>query len=392
MNVFDKTYYDLVGRGLDMLGVSYQEYVDSLFRDKYNTPATTGFNWDPQIQMDFTYEQIEAELGIYTMATYVDVDSPAAYKHGTGFQTSTGKIPRMKHGFAMNEKEMREQAVLLQRFGQISDSMRSVILNNLFDSTDKLIGGNYHSLAFQRNQIVSNGKFEILDTNNPYGIKNISFGFGVKAAHQTTVSKKWFTVSQGVYTANTEADPIADLRKVYKDATVKEFAPLGHIEMDKVLYDEFINHPNVRKYCALVSNPLLADKTDAGLISVGNLIPDAQVHAIIVAKVGCPISVIDSWSAVEKWDAEKREVSVVKMRSFNPDHVAFVPDGALGTIKAVEPIVVPDPAQRVAYYDGGRTVLKQRFNGETNTQYIESELTALCVPSAARWIYIVTVI
>ena len=386
------TDYDLVKLGLQQLGVSYQEYVDSVFVEKYNNPTTPGFAWDPELQVDFTYEQMETELGIYTMATYVDLDSPAAYKHGTGFKLSKGSMPRMKHGFAMNEKDLREQAVLLKRFNMFSDSMKRVILRNLFDSTDKLIGGNHHSLAYQRHQIVSNGKFQILDTNNPGGIQNIDFNFAVKDDNKTTVTEKWFTVSNGTWTANTSADPLKDLKDMYVRATNKDFAPVGHIEMDKTLYDEFIYHPEVRKQCALISNPLVGDKTAATLLSIGNLLPDEQVRRMIEAKVGCPIVVVDAWSAIEKWDSTSREVAVTKMRSFNNKVCVFVPDGNLGTIKAVETIVVPDPAQRGAYFDGGRTVLKQRFNGETNTQYIESELSALCVPSTSRWWYYLTVI
>lgn len=40
----DAEYYDLVGRSLS--GVSYQEFVDTSFADKYNAPNTDGFTWD----------------------------------------------------------------------------------------------------------------------------------------------------------------------------------------------------------------------------------------------------------------------------------------------------------------------------------------------------------
>ena len=62
----DANYYDLVGRALG--GMTYQSFVDS-FNEIYNVPQTDGFVWDDEIQMDFTYHQLEAELAIYPMAT-----------------------------------------------------------------------------------------------------------------------------------------------------------------------------------------------------------------------------------------------------------------------------------------------------------------------------------
>ena len=108
-DIRDAAYYDLVGRSL--AGVSYQEFVDTIFADKYNTPDTSGFVWDEEIQMDFTYHQLQAELGIYAMATYVDLDSPAPLRGVEGPEITTGKIPRFKHGFKLNEKIFRIQVV-----------------------------------------------------------------------------------------------------------------------------------------------------------------------------------------------------------------------------------------------------------------------------------------
>lgn len=55
-----------------------------------------------KIQLDFTYHQLQVELGIYAMATYVDIDSPAPLRSLQGVEINTGKIPRFKHGFKLN--------------------------------------------------------------------------------------------------------------------------------------------------------------------------------------------------------------------------------------------------------------------------------------------------
>ena len=79
------------------------------------------------------------------------------------------------------------------------------------------------------------------------------------------------------------------------------------------------------------------------------------------------------------------------VENFDVHNIAYVPNGTLGTIKAVEPIAVADPGARLALFDGGRTLIKQTYNSDTNTQYIQSECTALVVPNVRRYMYIATV-
>ena len=95
------SFYDIMAHGLGEYS-SYQEFVSDLMATKYNAPQTEGFQWDPNIQLDFSYEQLEAELGIYAMATFVDLDSPGGTHAPSGATISTGKIPRFKHGFKMD--------------------------------------------------------------------------------------------------------------------------------------------------------------------------------------------------------------------------------------------------------------------------------------------------
>ena len=80
MEIRDRQFYDLIARGLESNGISYQEYVDELFAEKYNAPDTPGFDWEPDMQDDFEFKQISATARVYTMATYVDFDSPGPVK------------------------------------------------------------------------------------------------------------------------------------------------------------------------------------------------------------------------------------------------------------------------------------------------------------------------
>lgn len=385
----DASYYDLVAHGLG--SSPFQEFVNK-FELKYNEPQTDGFTWDSEIQIDFTYQQLQAELGIATLPTYVDIDSPAPYKHQEGFIVGTNKIPRFKHGFAMNEKIIREQMLMVKRFGQsaITDATKNSLLSLLFDSVDKLLNGNQNALTYQRMQVVSTGQYAITADNNPQGINGLTFDFGIPTANKKTLTGTalWWTNATHI-TANegSTSDPIKDLkdRRIMAD---KSGVPMGHFEMAINLFDDLLMHSKVLKRVGLSLNPA---STEAEAVLVGQNMTDDAVKAAIERLIGAKIVVRDSVAVVEKYNKVTHKMDKVKLDSFSPLNVAYVPNGILGTIKAVEPIVIPDPAARVAYYDGGRTVLKQTFNTSTNTQYIESECTALVVPNASQYMFIDTV-
>lgn len=388
MIVRDANFYDLVARGLD--GATYQEFVDTVFSDKYNAPQTQGFRWDDNIQVDFEYKQLQTELGIYAMATYVDLDSPAPYRSTQGFIVETGSVPRFKSGYALNEKMIREQMILLDDFnGKMTDRMQSALKRELFNSTDQLIGGNYNTLTYQRHQAVSTGQFSILDANNPQGIKNISFDFKIPDKNKRTLTGQncWWT-DDAMSVEGTTSNPINDLIERVKYAK-DHFIPAGHFEVDKNLWDAFCQHSKVLTSVGYLYSPLVT--TDAAALQVGSNLTEDELKARIEKRIQKPIVVIDSISAVERYNKNTRKVEKEQIRSFDGSNFVLVPDGELGTIKAVRPIVVDDPAARIAFYDGGRTVLMQTFDAKRKIQYIESELTALTVPNKAQYMLYLTV-
>ena len=56
-------YYDLMSFGLGEL--SFQQFIDG-FNEKYNTLNVDGYQWDNEIQWDYTYEQLIAASNIAT--------------------------------------------------------------------------------------------------------------------------------------------------------------------------------------------------------------------------------------------------------------------------------------------------------------------------------------
>lgn len=381
----NQTYYDLLGaNGIGMTNERFQTFINK-FQEKYNVLNTDGFDWDDEIQIDFTYEQLQAELGIATLPTFVDIDAGAPYKMQDKFVIGSNKIPRFKHGFAMNEKIIREQMIMAKRLGSVTPDVRNTLLKLLFDSVDKLIVGNHNELTYQRNQIVSTGKFDITAENNPQGIKGLSFTFGTNTSSLSGTSRWWTNAEHSVANQGSASDPLNDMKKIRKTAT-SVGVPLGHFEISKVLFDDLATHTKVLSRVGYALYPNADGETNA-ITYAQNLTEDA-LKAAMERIVGAPIKVIDARAVVEKFESGKIVKSAID--SFDSKSFAYVPDGMLGTIKAVEPIAVADPAARIAYFDGGRTIIKNVFNTDTNTQYVYSECTALVVPSVARYMYSVT--
>lgn len=377
----DANYYDLVGRALG--GLTYQSFVDS-FNEIYNVPQTDGFVWDDEIQMDFTYHQLEAELGIYTMASYVDLDSDAPLRAVQGAEIATGKIPRMKHGFVLNEKIIREQMIFASK-GAFDSASETALMKLLFNSTDKLIGGNYNRLSMQRHQAVSTGKLTINSTNNAGGLSRLVLDFSIPTANVTTktINNRWWTDTTYT-TQGSTSDPLADMVALV-EAAEDGHAPAGHLEIAKTLWRRLKGHTVFLTSMGSVYNPEAA--SDAVALTYGKRLTNDELLNLLERKLGVPVTIVDHKGVVEVFNKTTKLIDFNEVDSFDADTVVYVPNGEIGTIKSVQPIVIPDPAARVAYFDEGRTTLTQTFDAKKKIQYIESELTALCVPNKRKYMF-----
>ena len=115
-----------------------------------------GFLLIPDIPINPTYSQIEAAFNVYSMATYVDIDSDGATKSTDGLELKQGGLPTFKHEIPVSRKIMREQMALAERMGNVDSQMTETVMDLLFNSVDKLLGGNYNTMKYQRHQIISN--------------------------------------------------------------------------------------------------------------------------------------------------------------------------------------------------------------------------------------------
>ena len=179
MNGTGLNYHDL----LQAAGVnqgSFQAFIDGYFANKYNTAMWDGFEFDVAPMLDYTYQQFQAELKVNVMATYVHPDSPAKMKSTEGFSQVSGTIPTLKSALVRDSKEQRELMKMQMASG---DTTVNLAISQLYRTVDQLLGEHTNSISYQRNQMVSRGKLELLDTNNPGGIKNVTFSAQIPNAN-----------------------------------------------------------------------------------------------------------------------------------------------------------------------------------------------------------------
>jgi len=253
----------------------------------------------------------------------------------------------------------------------------------LFDNTNDLLEGIHNSLSYQRHQMVSAGKFELTASNNPDGIKAVTFSANIPAENQKTLTgtSRWFTDNAGtVGTASKPIDDLRDMQDKMEDKGVMNY----HWEVDKRTLKSCLNHPSIKSAIGSYIFPNSGQTDITGSVSVLGI--DRQIQAL-EAILGCPIKQIDKIVAVDKFDKTVGKVVKSQIRAFNANVWALVPDGALGNIQSVRPIPVGVENARVALSDGGRTFLCQWFDPKVRMQYIEAEHTSLVVPDKPQYMF-----
>lgn len=398
MEARNSEFYDLVGKGLEGLGYGgqkpFEAYVQDMFAEKYNaekTFANLGFPVNPNIPIKPTYEQLDAEIRPYTIATNVDIDSDGPTKQMDSATLKMGGLPTFKHEVYLSRKVIREQLMLADAIGGTTPEIENTIMSLLFKGVDDLLGGNYNTMKYMRHQIVSNfGVLTISAANNPYGLP-LQIDFGVSNAHKTTST--WYTkssdgtVTQASAVTSGTISPISVARKIRENAENNDFCPQGHWEMSKLTFDALIAMPYFREQYVLATNPIIASEDR---LAYGNTVEDAKIKAYLESRIG-PIVVIDDIASIDDIDSTTHTPIVTNIQSFKEGVMVYVPNGEIGDIQAGKPIFMETPGARTALYDGGRTLLRQVFNDEQMTQTIKSEFTAIPVPNKVRWFYYLTV-
>lgn len=401
-----KEFYDLLGQGLASLGFqddgqtsALSKFIDTYFADKYNaeaTMATAGFPLNPNIPLNPIYEQIEAAYRPYTIASRVDIDSDGPTKSTDGATLSSGRLPVWKHQVVTARKDVYDQLLLAERLGGVDGEISSAFMKLFFNSTDKLLGGNYNTMLYLRNMVVSKMKIVIDANNNPAGIPlTIDFmDSTLRTKHTTT--ETWYTKDNttGAVTqadavgASTDGvDPIATLRRIRVQAqTGKDHMPAAcHWECDRMTWEAILAMPYFRTFWATVKRPDITDATNK--LALGNLLTDEEFKSWFEQVIGAKVVVNDNQASIEKINKTTNKVEIVDMRGFDEGVFVLCPDGDLGDSQFGRLVAIGSSAVKIAYYDGGRTLLRTVFNDDTMTYSTRSEFTGIPVPNKTRWHY-----
>lgn len=380
MNAYDIQFYDLLSSAGKAEGKRLQGFIDNQVMQKYNELDIPGFTFAQDMQLDFTYEQVQKELGINVMASYVDLDSPAIPDAPKGAVLHTGRIPRMKKVEYYNEDKYRKMLILEQRFGGNSDRVFDSALAELFITVDNLIGGHVNSLSYQRHQIVSTGKFTLTAENNPNGIKGLTFASHVPSANQNTLSgtKRWWTDGAAKTTEGTAATPVEDMIAMVENARDKGVK--GHFEVNAATLTKILNHSKVAAMIGINALPVATADAQAAYAATFSR---ARKKAILEELIGATIVEIDHKVQTQK--IVKGVAENTLFDSFDPNVVVFVPDGSIGEIITVEPIAIE--GGKYATFLGGRGLLTVGADYVKKCQSFNTEMTSLVVPSLPQYMW-----
>ncbi len=382
MDTYSVQFYDLLSRALGP-GESIQSFLDNTMALKYNALQLDGFAFEPFMQVDFTFEQVFAEVGLNATAQYYDLDSPALPDGTPGFKSYTGKIPRMKKVEYFNEDKLRKMKLIEDRRSTSAAQIADIAYQQLFITVDNLVGGHTNALTYQRHQAVSTGKFTINATNNPKGVKNVVIDYHVPAGNKTTLdgTARWWTSS--THTSGNEgaaADPIYDLQAVVKVARNKGIR--GHFEVNIDYLKECLNHTKVLTTIGISLLPASDSSTQAAYARIQ---PYEILKARLESLIGAPIMAIDSIVSIESIDKTEKAFVKTNVDAFEKNVWVFVPDGEIGVVKTVEPIAI-EGGQYGSFY-GGRLLLTVGVDYVKKCQSYNTEMTSLAIPTAVGYFW-----
>lgn len=392
MNTYTPKFYDLLSLALGS-NDSYvlQSYLDNVMASKYNELSIPGFDWSEGMSPDFTVEVLYKNVDIIPMAQYVDLDSPAVPIGTSGMGGYTAKIPRMKLSEYYNEDKMRKVMLAERKLNGLRNGANDVInaaRNTLFVTTDTLIGAYVNSLSYQRHQMVSKGLLEINSANNPMGVKDLRIEAKVPTKNVTTLkgTARWWTAqSDGTYsTPGSACDPVKNLRDMVRNAQLSGLRNM-HFELEFNYADQVAAHPKVVE---AVATELLvgAVNEDWAIAKVNYMTTEAKL-ATLGKIVGAPFQIMDHVSTVQKFNKDTQKLENKQLNAFEPGVIVLVPDGQIGEIVPVEPIVVNDPAATYGGFFDGRLLLTVTYDASKKAQAYETELTALSAPTMPQYMY-----
>ena len=351
------SFYNYLGQKDGM-----QIIVDTVNERYNNTNWKRDFEW-ARPQWDLNFSVLAAEIGITPMAAVIDVNAPKPLRNVRGASFYGGSIPKLGHGFNVDEQDMRNQQILAARGGDVDIAAISDIF---FKNVDKLIGGAHARLNEMADQARSTGKIVVNITNNPDGVVSfvdvdlkVPAANKLKAGFNQTVPAAWSDL--------TGSDPVQDLIDMVAYAD-DNFIPYGVIEMAKSKFNAFVSHPKVMAFVRARMDVGATYPVNRGdvLSALSSFLP--------------PIVICDAKFAVEV-DGQAQSVT----GGFDADNVILRPMSILGEVKNAMSVhtLAPSTAETVrSTAEEGRFALLSTWKATELINHVELE--ALAIPTLSN--------
>lgn len=349
MNTRDFNLYNLVG------GEGVVQTIVDTANQEYNQVKWKGnFAWDIA-QLGLTFSVLAAQSNIAPMASVIDINSPKPLRATTGFKGYTGSIPKIGHGFDVEEQTLRDQQMLAAHGGNYNQAALAELLYNNFL---KLIGGAHNRIGQMSDQLRSTGYINIDVDNNPDGIfLHVDFQVPeanfLKAGFGKAPKKAW---------SDPTANPVQDLIDMAKYADDNNIA-YDVFEMSKVLWNEFLFHPQVISW----TRARMGLATSAPTYPIG----ESDVRNAISGFGGIPPIIINDTKYNAQVDGEDTFI-----KAFNEGNVVLRPSGILGKVKNAISMhtLAPSTADNLrSTVEGGRIAILNQWDARKLINHIELE-------------------
>ena len=223
-------YIDAENFGL-LLDTSNAKYNQAIWRRYANWGTPTD---------DREWKQGQKKTPIMVRASILGTHSPKPMRNTEGWSAYGGSIPKIGHGFTINESDLIE----IRKNSKLANLTFGVALTDAFVSNSaNMLGGIHNELSYMTLQALSTG-----------GIKDVSidgasydFQFPIADNHfmSPDSGKEWYKKQSDKLIANELADPIKDIQEWQDYLTDTLNLAVDHWKMSKSLLKLLLKHPAV---------------------------------------------------------------------------------------------------------------------------------------------------
>ena len=193
---------------------------------KYNRASWRNFATFDVPQIGKSFKAIIEETNIIVRASLLSPSGKKPLRSTEGGELYTGSIPKIGHGFKIDQADIN----FFKELGQVEGDVNDWIARTYINRAAKIIGGFHATWTGWIYQALSTGWIKVTKDQNPDGIP-LNVGMKVKPSHMIgALTKVW---------SDPDADIIGSLQRMVKIAT-DDSIPFDYIGMTKELFDNVV--------------------------------------------------------------------------------------------------------------------------------------------------------